>query len=133
MTTLSSAQAQVIGDVTNAGAPAVGGFHNAAPRLERVTFQRGIDGSGDPLRAQPVAGEQEIRLGRSRQLRTGTLACPQCDAPVAPAARLTPADPLACPYCMHGGAVRDFLSLEAPSRPARVVVTVTDRPRALQR
>lgn len=111
---------------------AVGGFHNGARRLKRVTFQRGIDGSGDPLRAQPLAGEHEIRLGRSRQLATGTLACPECDAPVAPASRLTPAQPLLCPYCLHHAPARDFLSLEAPSRPARVVVTVTARTRALQ-
>ena len=98
-----------------------------------MTFQRGIDGSGDPLRAQPLAGEHEIRIGRSRPLGVGTLACPGCDAPVAPAGRLTPADALAFPYCLHHAPARAFLSLEAPSRPARVVVTVTDRSRALHR
>jgi hypothetical protein len=133
LTTLSLAPVLVIGDVTNACAAAVGGFHNAARRLEGVTFQRGIDGSGDPLRAQPLAGEHEIRLGRSRQLATGTLACPECDAPVAPVGRLTPANRLACPYCLHHGPAREFLSLEPPTRPARVVVTVADRSRALQR
>jgi hypothetical protein len=131
LTTLSSAQTLVIGEATNACAVPVGGFHNGARRLERVTFQRGIDGSGDPLRAQPLAGEHEIRLGRSRQLATGTLACPECDAPVAPSGRLTPADPLLCPYCLHHGRAREFLSLAPPSRPARVVVTVTARTRAL--
>jgi hypothetical protein len=131
MTTLSSAPGLVIGDVTNACAVAVGGFHNGARRLERVTFRRGINGSGDPLRARPLAGEHEVRIGRSRQLGVGTLACPQCDAPVAPVGRLTPADRLACPYCLHHGPARAFLSLEAPSRPARVVVKVTDRPGAL--
>jgi hypothetical protein len=129
---LSSAPGLVIGEVTNACAASVVGFHNAARRLERVTFQRGIDGSGDPLRAQPLAGEHEVRIGRSRQLGVGTLACPQCDAPVAPVGRLTPAARLACPYCLHHGPARSFLSLAAPSRPARVVVTVTDGPRALQ-
>jgi hypothetical protein len=132
MTRLSSAQSRVIGDVTNACAVGVGGFHNAARRLELVSFQRGIDGSGDPLRAQPLAGEHEIRLGRSRQIATGTLACPECDAPVAPTGRLAPAQPLLCPYCLHHGPTRDFLSLEPPSRPARVVVTVTHRTNALQ-
>lgn len=98
-----------------------------------MTFQRGIDGSGDPLRAQPLAGEHEIRIGRSRRLGVGTLACPGCDAPVMPAGRLTPADRLACPYCLHHGPARAFLSLEAPSRPARVVVTVSERSRMLRR
>jgi hypothetical protein len=37
---------------------------------------------------------------------------------------MSPADPLACPYCGRDGVVRDFLSLAAPSRPARVVVRV---------
>jgi hypothetical protein len=132
LTTLSSGRPRVIGEVSNACAVAVGGFHNGARRLERVTFQRGIDGSGDPLRAQPLAGEHEIRLGRSRQLATGTLACPDCDAPVAPTRRLNPAQALLCPYCLHHAPARDFLSLETPSRPARVVVTVTARTRALQ-
>ena len=30
----------------------------------------------------------------------------------------------ACPFCEHGGAVRDFLSLADPARPARVAVRV---------
>jgi hypothetical protein len=71
---------------------------------------------------------EERRVGRSRRLAVGTLACPACDAPVAPAAGpLAPADVLRCPYCLHHGAVRDFLSLAAPSRPARVDVRVTER------
>jgi hypothetical protein len=37
---------------------------------------------------------------------------------------MSPADALACPFCAHGGAVRDFLSLSAPQRPARVEVRV---------
>jgi hypothetical protein len=37
---------------------------------------------------------------------------------------LSPAEPLACPFCGESGAVRDFLSLTPPSRPARVVVRV---------
>ena len=35
---------------------------------------------------------------------------------------------LDCPFCRHTAAARDFLSLAAPSRPARVEVRV--RPRA---
>lgn len=72
----------------------------------------------------------EERRSRSGHLATGTLACPTCDAPVALAGPFAgPADPLACPYCDHSGAVRDFLSLEPPSRPARVVVRIIARPR----
>jgi hypothetical protein len=37
---------------------------------------------------------------------------------------MSPADPIACPMCDEAGAVRDFLSLAEPSRPARVVVRV---------
>jgi hypothetical protein len=72
----------------------------------------------------------EERRIRSGHLATGTLACPLCDAPVALAFGFAgPADPLGCPYCAHTGAVRDFLSLEAPSRPARVAVRVIPRRR----
>ena len=95
--------------------------------------QRGIDGS-DPVRAEPVtrlAGAEEIRrLSRSTVLATGTLACPRCDAPVAPAAGvMRPAELLGCPYCDHFAPAREFLSLEAPSRPARVEVRVSPRRR----
>jgi uncharacterized paraquat-inducible protein A len=93
-----------------------------------MALNRSSDGS-DPLRAERVAhvaGDEERRVARSSRLGEGTLACPECDAPVAlPEARpVTPADALGCPYCGHDGAVRDFLSLAAPSRPARVVVRV---------
>lgn len=84
--------------------------------------------SGDgPLSPDSGAGPalRELRLGRSTHLATGTLACPSCDAPVAPGPDpLAPADPLSCPVCLRAGAVRDFLSLAAPSRPARVDVRV---------
>ncbi len=96
-----------------------------------MSFQRGIDGS-DPIdggHIRGLAGEQELRRSvRSSILGAGTLACPQCDAPVALArAHVSPADPLGCPFCDHAGSVRDFLSLDAPSRPARVVVRVVHR------
>jgi hypothetical protein len=55
---------------------------------------------------------------------TGTLACPQCDAPVVLGAPVEPADWMGCPFCLHTGAVRDFLSLTPPTRPARVIVRV---------
>ena len=70
---------------------------------------------------------EERRPSRSSRLGAGTLACPRCDAPVAlgpgPA---SPAAPLGCPFCHHGGAVRDFLSLAGPVRPARVEVRVIE-------
>jgi hypothetical protein len=97
-----------------------------------VSFQNGIDGA-EPARPQPVtrlAGARADDLvARTGHLASGTLACPRCDAPVAPAAGgVSPADPLACPFCHHGGAVRDFLSLASPSRPARVALHVVPRP-----
>jgi hypothetical protein len=95
-----------------------------------MSFHRGIDGS-DPVDAVPAGratgGHVYLRPSRSSRLATGTLACPRCDAPVALAGRRTPADPLGCPFCDHSGAVRDFLSLAAPSRPARVAVHVVMR------
>jgi len=63
------------------------------------------------------------------RLGTGTLACPECDAPVALAGPAKPADRLACPYCRHGAPLRDFLSLAQPARPARVDIRVVARVR----
>ena len=77
----------------------------------------------DPLPSD--SGPREYRYrARSTRLAAGTLACPRCDAPVAPARPLSPAEWIACPFCAHAGAVREFLSLEPPTRPARVVVRV---------
>ena len=76
---------------------------------------------------EPEAVRIEQRIRRAERLATGTLACPACDAPVAPAGRMSPAQPIGCSYCGHAGAVRDFLSLVAPSRPARVAVRVVPR------
>ena len=93
-------------------------------------MHRGIDGS-DPVRWEPVArldGTHDLRrVERSRVLGAGTLACPRCDAPVAIAGSLAPADPLGCPFCGHDGALREFLSLAGPARPARVEVRVVQR------
>lgn len=91
-----------------------------------MAFQRGIDGS-EPLRPEPVTRlggtEAERRDARTSRLAEGTLACPRCDAPVAlTAGPVTPGDPLACPVCDHAAAVREFLSLAPPTRPARVQV-----------
>jgi hypothetical protein len=93
-----------------------------------MAIPRGIDGA-EPLRSQRIerlAGPQEERrTSRSRRMGGGTLTCPACDAPVAPAvAPMSPTDPLDCPFCDHEAAVRDFLSLAKPSRPARVGVYV---------
>jgi hypothetical protein len=91
-------------------------------------LHRGIDGS-EPVRAEPVgrlgrvAGDPTV--GRVSTLGSGTLACPDCDAPVAiGGAPRRPHDALSCPYCGHGGALREFLSLAAPTRPARVEIRV---------
>jgi uncharacterized paraquat-inducible protein A len=75
----------------------------------------------------PEAMRIEQRIRSTDRLGTGTLACPACDAPVAPAGRMTPAQAVGCPYCGHAAAVRDFLSLAAPARPARVAVRVVRR------
>lgn len=79
---------------------------------------------------EPVAGQVELRRDRRRDgvVAAGTLACPACDAPVAPGGRLGLTDPLRCPFCGHAAPVRDFLTLGAPGRPARVVVRVRAAP-----
>ena len=47
---------------------------------------------------------EERRSIRSLRVATGTLACPQCDAPVVLGAPVEPADWIGCPYCLHTGA-----------------------------
>ena len=97
---------------------------------------RSVDGSEPLRRPQPVerlAGAREIRPDQRSWVRaTGTFACPACDAPVVPAGPVAPADPAACPFCAHTGAVRDFLSLDVPARPARVEVRVVRGGRSLR-
>lgn len=82
-------------------------------------------GAGRP---EPVAGtsgvHEERRARAAGVLAGGTFACPACDLPLQPHRPLGPAEAVRCPMCDHGGHVRDFLSLTAPSRPARVVVVV---------
>jgi hypothetical protein len=92
-----------------------------------VAFQR-----SDPRSVEPVSGvsggvQEHIRTETRRVLAHGTLACPECDAPVAPSGPVTPASHMACPYCFHHGAARDFLSLESPTRPAHVELRVVPR------
>jgi hypothetical protein len=82
-----------------------------------------------PLRAQPMerlAGRPERHRNESWwHLATATIACPSCDAPVLPDhGGMTPAAAMTCGYCLHSGAVRDFLSLAEPTRPTRVSVRV---------
>jgi hypothetical protein len=90
-----------------------------------VSFHRRVERS-DPVRTDPIVRPAHVPL--AWRLGTGTLACPRCDAPVAlAAAGASPADPLACPFCSHGGALRDFLSLAEPTRPARVELRVVPR------
>jgi hypothetical protein len=96
-----------------------------------VSISRGFD--SEPVRPDPVGRmsgtEEERRVTRTSRVATGTLACPRCDAPIALAGPVAPSDALRCPYCRHGAAVRDFLSLAAPTRPARVAVRVVLRGR----
>ena len=91
------------------------------PILRRVSLER----------PKPIAGVHELRRAVRGRLGTGTLACPECDAPVLGAGPMAVTDALGCPYCGHAAVVRDFLSLAPPSRPARVAVhvRVAHRPR----
>jgi hypothetical protein len=66
----------------------------------------------------------EDRVGVGRPLATGTLACPACDAPVLLAGPSALRAPMQCSYCGESGLLRDFLSLEQPTRPAHVVLRV---------
>ena len=73
------------------------------------------------------------RTEASWHMATGTLACPICDAPVLPSREaMAPPDPIACAFCRHAGAVRDFLSLAEPTRPTRVSVRVRGLPAVLE-
>ena len=92
-----------------------------------MAIQRGFD-DAEPVRPEAVGRLELERTVRSNLLAIGTLACPSCDAPVAPGEEpLAPSDPLSCPLCSRAGSVRDFLSLTSPSRPARVAVRLVRR------
>ena len=66
----------------------------------------------------------ELRPGTARPVATGTLACPECDAPAWIEGAAALHDRLSCGYCGRAGALREFLSLTQPTRPMRVVVRV---------
>ncbi len=92
----------------------------------------GIDGA-EPIRPQrterPSDLQPERRAAREWYLGPGTIACPDCDAPVAlPRIPMAPLDPLGCPVCGTEGIVRDFLTVGEPSRPMRVQVRAVYRP-----
>ena len=92
-----------------------------------MAIHRGFD-ENEPVRPESIGRLDLERNVRSNLLAIGTLACPECDAPVAPGERpLAPADGLACPVCSRYGAVREFLSLSSPARPARVAVRLVRR------
>ena len=99
----------------------------AGPRLWAVSFSGMFDGSGssasDQTRRLAVVHEERRRTVDSRTIAAATLACARCDAPVALApGGHAPAAPLTCPFCAHRAPLREFLSLAAPIRPARVLV-----------
>ena len=75
-----------------------------------------------------VAGLREIRKADAwTGIAVGTLACPDCDAPVfLGGGAMSPAESLSCSFCGHEGRLRDFLSLGEPTRATRVVVRVRD-------
>jgi hypothetical protein len=87
-----------------------------------VALERKVDDPGGAR--ERTTWLEERRSAAPGLLAVGTLACPACDAPVAPPGPLAPSDPLRCPLCDHAGRTRDFLSLAAPARPARVEVVV---------
>jgi hypothetical protein len=85
--------------------------------------------STDPRQARlaaTTAGQhEERRTARPWHVATGSLACPDCDAPVVLGGRsATPTDVLTCPFCDRAAALRDFLSLASPPRAPRVRVLV---------
>lgn len=97
-----------------------------------MALRSSIDSTA-PYRTAPVGRLVRRHLRRevaiTGRMAAGTLACPACDAPVAPpAVALSPADDLHCGFCLHSGRVRDFLSLAIPTRPTHVHVRVSAPP-----
>jgi hypothetical protein len=86
---------------------------------------RASNGDLDVNRQPVTASYEERRTTRSDRLCAGTLACDRCDAPIALGAEPTSlGKTLTCPFCHRRALARDFLSLAAPTRPARVAVRV---------
>lgn len=86
---------------------------------------RSLPGGEPSSERDTIAYEQKRPAIGSTRLGVGTLACGHCDAPIAIGPEpLSARSHLTCPYCGNQGAVRDFLSLASPTRPARVVVRV---------
>lgn len=73
---------------------------------------------------------REIRPERRPgQVVEGTLACPGCDVPVVPPGGRAPIGAhVECPFCGREGRLRDFLSLDQPTRPTHVAVRVRQPP-----
>jgi hypothetical protein len=95
-----------------------------------VSFTLGIGDSGhNTAGAAARFIRPAVHLRRDSRTVTlchGTLACARCDAPIATGgAALSTTSRLVCPFCAHGGPLRDFLSLAVPTRPARVAVRIT--------
>ena len=92
-----------------------------------MSFLRGGSWTSDP-RGERHESElvQHRRATRTDRLADATIACARCDAPVAIGSEpITLADRLTCPFCGHGGPVRDFLSLARPTRATHVVLRVS--------
>lgn len=90
-----------------------------------MSLRRAFDGGAPEEPVGRLGGTHELqRVTRTAPVAVGTLACPSCDAPVALPGPLAPSADLRCPFCAHDGAVRDFLSLDQPTRPTRVVVRI---------
>src|SRR5947209_14914527 len=83
-------------------------------------------GNVDPVERRHSGQVEKRQATSSGVIGVATLACRSCDAPIAPGPLpLLLTDRLWCPVCQDYGPVRDFVSLAAPTRPARVVVRVS--------
>jgi len=96
-----------------------------------VSFSRSLNATGSATTDQTrrlTVREEKCRNLDTRQIGVGTLACARCDAPVAlGSGPHPPTVSLTCPFCAHRAPLREFLSLAAPARPARVVVRLAAR------
>lgn len=97
------------------------------PRLDAVSFLSGGDwtggGASDSSPRAEHVHQRKRRADRNGVIASGTIACPDCDAPVAIGAGEVPVtEALTCPFCARHAPVREFLSLAVPTRPTRVQV-----------